>query len=83
MIPVKVKNLSLSNVGPVVLLTSQDDERTLPIFIMAPEAQAILFALNEVELPRPMTHDLFRNVIDRVDAKLESVDVCGMNNGTF
>ena len=83
MVPVTVANLSLSKVGFVVLLKSQKDERTLPIYIGLPEAQSILFQLNKVKLPRPMTHDLLKNVLDVLEARLERVDITELKEGTF
>ena len=83
MIPVTVASLSISNVGFVVLLKSQKDARTLPIYIGPPEAQAILFRLNKVQLPRPITHDLFKNVLDILEARLESVAIHDLKEGTF
>jgi bifunctional DNase/RNase len=83
MIPVTVTNLSISNVGFVVLLKSQKDARTLPIYIGPPEAQAILFWLNKVQLPRPITHDLFKNVLDILEARLECVVIHDLREGTF
>ena len=51
--------------APIVLLRETEGEhRTLPIFIGGPEATAIAFALEQVETPRPMTHDLMKDVLD-------------------
>jgi len=83
MVPVTVSNLSISNVGFVMLLKSQQDDRTLPIFIGVPEAQAIALFFNKVQVPRPMTHDLMKNVLDVLEARLEHVEVCDLDDGTF
>lgn len=83
MIPVKVANLSISNMGFVVLLKANDDERTLPIFIGVPEAQAIALQLNNVDPPRPMTHDLMKNLLDVLEGRLDHVEICDIDNGTF
>jgi bifunctional DNase/RNase len=83
MIPVSVSNLSLSNMGFVVLLKSQKDERTLPIFIGAPEAQAIVLPLNKVTPPRPLTHDLLKSFLDVLECRVERVEVCDLQEGTF
>ena len=85
MISVTVATLSISNVGFVVLLKSvgQDTPRTLPIFIGMPEAQAIALQLNEMTPPRPMTHDLLKNVLDVLEARLERVVVDRIEDGTF
>ena len=48
---------------PIVLLKEQTGFRFLPIWIGAPEATSIAFALQGVAMPRPLTHDLLRNVL--------------------
>ncbi len=83
MIAVEVVNLSISNVGFVVFLKSPDDVRTLPIFIGVQEAQAIAIELNDVSPPRPLTHDLIKNILDMLDARLEKVVVHNLQDGTF
>jgi bifunctional DNase/RNase len=57
--------------------------RVLPIFIGAPEAMAIAFALEEVATPRPMTHDLFREVLDDLGVSLEKITVTELREGVF
>ena len=49
---------------PIVLLREDEGQRYLPIFIGPPEATAIVYALQGMETPRPMTHDLFKTVLD-------------------
>jgi hypothetical protein len=83
MIPVTVTNVSISNVGFVVFLKSDKDDRRLPIFIGVPEAQAIAIELNDVTPPRPMTHDLMKNVLDILEARLERVVIHSLEKGTF
>ena len=62
--------------NPVVLLQEVEGaRRTLPIFIGAPEATAIAFALQGVVPPRPMTHDLMRDLLVALGATLERVVV--------
>ncbi len=83
MIAVKVEQLFLSNMGFAVLLKSQEDERSLPIMIGAAEAQAIALYMNQVEVPRPLTHDLFKNVMDQLNCRIKRTEVCGLKAGTF
>ncbi|MBA4388504.1 MAG: hypothetical protein C0404_11020 [Verrucomicrobia bacterium] len=82
-IPVKVDQLFLSNRGFVVLLKGVEDKRSLPIFIGAAEAQAIAIHLNGVEIPRPLTHDLMKSVLDCLECRLMRVEVCDLREGTF
>ncbi len=70
--------------SPIALLRELGGaRRVLPIFIGAPEANAIAFALEEVVTPRPMTHDLLKNVLDDMGASLERVVVTEVREGTF
>ena len=70
--------------APIALLRERGGERrVLPIFIGAPEATAIAFALEEVVTPRPMTHDLLREILDDLGVSLEKVTVTELREGTF
>src|SRR3954463_5374771 len=76
--------VELPTKGPIVLLREPDGSpRTLPIFIGGPEATAIAFALEGVETPRPMTHDLLKNVLDELGWHLERVGVTELPDSTF
>src|SRR6476661_2040410 len=69
---------------PIVLLRETSGERRmLPIFIGPPEATAIAFALEEVSTPRPMTHDLLKNLLDDLGVSVESVCVTDLRDNTF
>lgn len=68
---------------PIVLLREQEGARYLPIFIGSPEATAIVYALQGLETPRPMTHDLFKNVLDNLAVSLQRVDITELQDGTF
>ncbi len=83
MIRVKVSQLLVSKAGFVVVLKGIEDTRVLHIFIGAAEAQAIAIRLNDVEVPRPLTHDLLKSVIDALGAKLLRVEITDLREGTF
>jgi uncharacterized protein len=68
---------------PIVLLREENGQRYLPIFIGAPEATAIVYALQGMETPRPMTHDLFKTVLDDLSVQLERVVITELHDGTF
>lgn len=71
---------------PIVLLREGDagnGGRYLPIFIGPPEATAIVYALQGMETPRPMTHDLFKTVLDELGATLRQVVITELHDGTF
>jgi uncharacterized protein len=68
---------------PIVLLKERSGTRYLPIWIGAVEATAIAFALQGVETPRPLTHDLFVQVLRDLGAELRAVHVTDLRDGTF
>ncbi|MHB1088431.1 MAG: bifunctional nuclease family protein [Acidimicrobiales bacterium] len=68
---------------PLLLLEEVGGERVLPIFIGAPEATAIAYALQHVEAPRPMSHDLLANVITALGAQLFAVEITELVDNTF
>lgn len=72
-----------SNTPIVLLRETEGQHRVLPIFIGGPEATAIAFALDGVVTPRPMTHDLLKDVIEALGSQLERVVVTSLSAGTF
>jgi bifunctional DNase/RNase len=68
---------------PIVLLKERDGTRYLPIWIGAVEATAIAFALQGVDTPRPLTHDLFVDVLQELGVELVAVHVTHLQDGTF
>lgn len=75
--------VSLMNYQRVVILKEKDAERYLPIWIGPNEAEAIAVRLQEVNIARPLTHDLLRTVIDTLGARVTSVVVNDLANDTF
>ena len=72
-----------SNTPVVVLRELQGRQRQLSIFVGGPEATAIAFALEQVETPRPLTHDLFCDVLDELSASLERVVITELRDTTY
>lgn len=68
---------------PVILLQEKDGERSLPIFIGAPEATAIAFAIQGVAVPRPMTHDLMKDLVELLGARVARVVVTEVRDKTY
>jgi hypothetical protein len=68
---------------PLLLLEEVGGERVLPIYIGAPEAAAIAYALQGVVSPRPMSHDLLGQVVSALGAKLFSVEVTELVDNTY
>lgn len=69
--------------APLVLLRDLESGQVIPIWVGLAEARAIAIALAEVEMPRPMTHDLMVHLIDALHAKLERVVVRDLVDGTY
>jgi hypothetical protein len=75
--------VELPSNNPIVLLREVDGERYLPIWIGAGEATAIAFAQQGVLPPRPLTHDLLKDVLEATGNALTEVRVTEMNDGVF
>ena len=75
--------VSLMNYQRVVILKEKESDRYLPIWIGPAEADAIAVRLQDVQVARPLTHDLIRNVIDQLGASVEYVLVNDLSNDTF
>ncbi len=72
-----------SNTPVLLLQESEGLGRTLPIFIGAPEATAIAFALQGMDTPRPMTHDLIRDLLDALGADVLRVVITELKTATY
>jgi bifunctional DNase/RNase len=68
---------------PIVVLRDQDGQRILPIWVGVFEANAIALQIENVQTPRPMTHDLLKNVIGDLEAGVERIVVCDLKENTF
>ncbi|MFC0864501.1 bifunctional nuclease family protein [Sphaerimonospora cavernae] len=68
---------------PIVLLKETSGDRYLPIWIGMTEATAIALAQAEEPPPRPLTHDLFRDVIEALGVRLRTVNIVALRDGIF
>src|SRR5450756_1010072 len=68
---------------PIVILRDKDGQKVLPIWVGIFEANAIALQIENIETPRPMTHDLLRNVIQDLKASVQKVVVCDPQDNTF
>jgi len=75
--------VSLMSQQRIVILREQDEERYLPIWIGVYEAESITIALQEVEVARPLTHDLIRNMFNQLNARVIRVEVISLRDDTF
>jgi bifunctional DNase/RNase len=85
MIPVKVQKITYyhPNRSYAVILKELDGDRRLPVLIGAFEAQSIAMAMESMETPRPLTHDLISNLIKGINANLSSVKIIELKDGVF
>ena len=75
--------VSMMNYQRVVILKEKISDRYLPIWIGPAEADAIAVKLQGVNVPRPLTHDLLRSIIDSLGATVNSIVVNDLKNDTF
>ena len=75
--------VSLQNHQRVVILKQKDIDRYLPIWIGPPEADAIAVRLQDISVPRPLTHDLLHNSIKDLGGTIDHIVVSSMENDTY
>ena len=68
---------------PIVVLRDNKGDNVLPIWVGSPEANAIALQIENVATPRPMTHDLLRNVIQDLKGEVQKIVVCDLKENTF
>ncbi len=75
--------VSLLNYQRVVILKEKDSDRYLPIWIGPSEADAIAVKLQNVDVPRPLTHDLLGQVISDLGATVDHILISGLDHDTY
>mgnify|MGYP001162154146 FL=1 len=85
MLPMEIDSIrvSLMNYQRVVILKEKNTDRYLPIWIGSPEADAIAVKLQDVAVPRPLTHDLLGSIIGNLGARVDHVVVSDLQDDTF
>jgi bifunctional DNase/RNase len=68
---------------PIIILRDKDGQRVLPIWVGVFEANAIALQIENVTTPRPMTHDLLKNVIQDLRGRIEKIVVSDLKENTF
>jgi bifunctional DNase/RNase len=81
----KVKGLALDPLSnmPMIILRDEEEKRSLPIWVGLFEANAIALELEKIATPRPMTHDLIKNILEAVDARVQKIVVNDLRDNTF
>jgi len=84
-IEMNIKGLMIDPITnmPIIILRDQDGQRILPIWVGVFEANAIALQIENVQTPRPMTHDLLKNIIDDLSAQVERIVVTELKENTF
>jgi bifunctional DNase/RNase len=82
---VKISSLNMDPTtnSPIIILKEIEGEETLPIWIGLLEATAIASEIEGVKFSRPMTHDLLKNVMDKMDIKVKKVEICDLKDNTY
>ncbi len=85
MLPVTVEKIAYhpASHSYAIVLKEQEGIRRLPVIVGAFEAQAIALAMEKIETPRPMTHDLLGNLINGIDGTLLSVAITELRDGVY
>ena len=85
LIEMTIKGLMVDPVTnvPIVILKDKDGDRVLPIWVGVFEANAIALQIENIATPRPMTHDLLRNVIQDLKADILKIVVSDLKENTF
>lgn len=84
-VEMKIRGLMMDPVTnmPIVILKENDSEAVLPIWVGVYEANAIALEIEKISTPRPMTHDLLRNLLVGLEATLVKIVVTELRDDTF
>ena len=85
MIEMNIKGLMVDPITnmPIIILRDSDGQKVLPIWVGVFEANAIALQIENIQTPRPMTHDLLRNIIEDLQATVDKIVVCDLKENTF
>ena len=85
LVPMSIKGLMLDPMSnsPIVVLKDDDEKLFLPIWVGIFEANAIALELEKISTPRPMTHDLIKNILESLDARVQKIVVNDLRDNTF
>jgi uncharacterized protein len=85
LIEMSIKGLMVDPMAgtPIVILKDKQGDRVLPIWVGVPEANAIALQIENVSTPRPMTHDLLRNIITDLEGRVDRVVVSDLRDNTY
>ena len=84
-VEMKITGLMIDPVSnmPIIILKSESGEEVLPIWVGIFEANAIAMQMESIVSPRPMTHDLLKNVIEGLEATIRRIEITDLKENTF
>jgi hypothetical protein len=85
LVKMMVRGLALDPITnmPIIILKDAEDRKALPIWVGIFEANAIALELEKIATPRPMTHDLIKNILDHLGATVQQVVINDLRDNTF
>jgi bifunctional DNase/RNase len=85
LVKMTVRGLALDPITnmPIIILKDAEDRKALPIWVGIFEANAIALELEKIATPRPMTHDLIKNILDHLGATVQQVIINDLRDNTF
>jgi len=83
MLQAEIWTVAQTTEGNVVLLRPLDKNIVIPVFVGQLEIQSILIGMEDIKLPRPLTHDLFLSLLDTLGLALDRVEIRELNGTTF
>jgi len=85
LVKMMVRGLALDPITnmPIIILKDVDDRKALPIWVGIFEANAIALELEKIVTPRPMTHDLIKNILDQLGATVQQIIINDLRDNTF
>ena len=84
-VEMKVRALALDPMSnmPIIILRDEDEKRSVQIWVGIFEANAIALEMEKIATPRPMTHDLIKNILEAVEARVVKISVTDLKDNTF
>ncbi len=84
-VEVQIKGLMIDPISnlPIIILKDKDSDSVLPIWVGIFEANAIALQIEKIGTPRPMTHDLIKNLLETLSAQVEKIVITELKDSTF
>lgn len=85
LVQMQIKSLMIDPINemPIIVLMDSDSKRVLPIWVGFFEANAIALKIEGVPTPRPMTHDLIKNILETLKISLKRIEINKLENNTY